>query len=115
MLIETWPFDIFSATAMKDFRNKFQGNITIFTEMRAKRLRGGGGSISIDPPALNRVKLNEIIRTVLGYFLFTFQNVASKLIIMSFVFELQMIWVSQKVAICSVWTVCPCLSIAFFL
>ena len=30
------------------FRNWFQGDITIFTEIRAKRL-GGGGGVDIDP------------------------------------------------------------------
>ena len=42
VLIETCPFYMCSATAMKSFRNECQGDIIIFTEIRAKRLRGGG-------------------------------------------------------------------------
>ena len=46
VIIETCPFDILSATAMKDFRHYK----AIFTEMRAKRLTGA--SISTPPLSL---------------------------------------------------------------
>ena len=48
------PFDIMSATTKKDFRKRSHVDSIIFTEIRAKKPRGGA---YLPPHALNRVNL----------------------------------------------------------
>ena len=55
---EPLPFDIMSATTKKDFRKRSHVDSIIFTEIRAKKPRGGA---YLPPPALNRVKRDMIL------------------------------------------------------